>query len=334
MTTPRGRKPLPSVIDQAPALAPETVAAIEHDLREADAYPVALAEVQENAAALAKQLNYEGSLTIGGLEEEIKFFQRRSVEAVLETGKRLLLLKEVAGYGGFGQSLESLGMSHQMANKFMAATMKFSNSSSTSILSMPGMSQTKLLELLVLDDGEIEALNGGDEVRGIQLDDVDCMSVSELRRALRKEKADKDAEVAKIKAGVSAELAAKDRVIAEKTKRISALVEEKNQAECLTDDERHSDLERQLANDTLAAVGYLLPIRQVVHQIRSLEQCPQGLYVATQGALDRVIAEAMSIAADYGIQLNHLSATDEDFGDNPNAGEAIGLPPADFSIEP
>lgn len=332
MTTTRGRKPLPSVIEQAPTIAPETVAAIEHDLREADAYPVALAEARENAIALAKQLSYEGSLTVGGLEEEIKFFQRRSVEAVLETGKRLLLLKEVAGHGGFGQSLESLGMSHQMANKFMAATMKFSNSSSTSILSMPGMSQTKLLELLVLDDGEIEALNGGDEVRGIQLDDVDCMSVSELRRALRKEKADKEAEVAKVKAEVSGQLAAKDRLIADKSQHISKLVAEKNKAECLTDEERHADLERQLMNDTLLAVGGLLPIRKSAHEIRSLEQCPQGLYVALQGSLDRVIAEAMSIAADFGIQLN-LAAAVEEFNDDPNADEEFDLPAADFAIE-
>lgn len=324
----RGRKPMPSVIEQTEPLAAEAVAAIEHDLHESAALPAALAEVQENAVALAKQLNYEGSLTVGGLEEEIKFFQRRSVEAVLETGKRLLLLKEVAGHGQFAISLEGLGIGHSLANKLMASTLKFSNSESTTILALPNLNQGKLLELLVLDDGEIEALNNGDQVRGIQLDDVDCMSVSELRRALRKEKADKEAEVAKAKADVSGALAAKDKVIADKSKLISSLVEEKNKAECLTDEERHADLDRQLVEDTLLAVGSLNPIRKTVHRIRSLEQCPQGLYVAMQGTLDRVIAEAMSIAADYGIQLN-LAASSE-FDDDPNAGEVIGLPPADF----
>lgn len=328
MTT-RGRKTLPSVIDQAPALAPETVAAIEHDLREADAYPVALAAAQENAVALAKELNYEGALTSESLEEEIKFYQRRSVEAVLEMGKRLLLLKEVTGHGNFVERIEGLGIGYKMAAKFMASTLKFSKVSSTRLFELPNLNQGKLLELLVLDDGEIEALNSGDEVRGIQLDDVDCMSVSELRRALRKEKADKEAEVAKVKSSVSGELAAKDKLIADKSRRIAELVEEKNRAECLTDDERHTDLERQLMNDTLLATGSLLPIRKAAHEIRSLEKCPQGLYVALQGALDRVIAEAMSIAADYGIQLNFAAAAD-DFNDDPNAGEDFGLPPAAF----
>lgn len=324
----RGRKNLPSVIEQTEPLAAEAVAAIEHDMQESAALPAALAEVQENAIVLAKQLNYEGSLTVGGLEEEIKFFQRRSVEAVLEMGKRLLLLKEVTGHGSFIESIERLGIGERMAQRFMVSTIKFSKASSTTLLALPNLNQGKLLELLVLDDGEIEALNNGDQVRGIQLDDVDCMSVSELRRALRKEKADKEAELAKAKAGVSGELAAKDKVIAEKSRRIAELVEEKNRAECLTDEERHADLERQLTNDTLLAVGAMLPIRQAVYRIRSLEQCPQGLYVAMQGALDRVIAEAMSIASDFGIQLNTTAA--EDFLSDPNAGEELGLPPADF----
>ncbi|RIX47472.1 MAG: hypothetical protein D3M94_07305 [Rhodocyclales bacterium GT-UBC] len=330
MTT-RGRKTLPSVIEQTEPISAETVAAIEHDMQESAALPAALAEVQENAVALAKQLNYEGSLTVGGLEEEIKFFQRRSVEAVLETGKRLLLLKEVAGHGQFTTSLEGLGIGYELAKKLMAATVKFQNGSRLPILQLPNINQGKLLELLVLDDGEIEALSTGSEVRGIQLDDVDCMSVSELRRALRKEKADKEAELAKAKAGVSGELAAKDKVIADKSRRIAELVEEKNKAECLTDEERHADLERQLMNDTLLAVGSLLPIRQAVFRIRSLEQCPQGLYVAMQGSLDRVIAEAMSIASDFGILLN-LAASGE-FEDDPNAGEEVGLPLADFGPE-
>ena len=58
-------------------------------------------EAQANAEAMAVQLGYDGTLTTTGLEEEIRFYQRRSVEAVLETGKRLLLLKELSGHGEF-----------------------------------------------------------------------------------------------------------------------------------------------------------------------------------------------------------------------------------------
>lgn len=296
---------------------------VRTDLANVDALPGVLAAIQQNAQALARELAYDGALTVESLEEEIKFYQRRSVEAVLETGKRLLLLKEVAGHGQFMHSLEGLGIGQSLANKLMAATLKFSNSESTTILKLPSLNQGKLLELLVLDDGEIEALNSGEEVRGIQLDDVDCMSVSELRRALRQEKADKEVAVSKVKAAVAGELAAKDRVIADKAKHIAKLVEEKNQAECLTADERAGELERTLANEVLHAVGCLLPIRQAVHHIRALPDCPNGLYVAAQGALDRVLAEVMAIAGDYGIELNMLANLDtEDFSD-PNLGETF-----------
>lgn len=49
-------------------------------------------------------------------------------------------------------------------------------------------SQTKFLELLVLDDDEIQVLEDSGKVRGIELDTIECMSVSELRAALRNER--------------------------------------------------------------------------------------------------------------------------------------------------
>ena len=45
----------------------------------------------------------------------------------------------------------------------------------------------------VLDEDEIEALAKGDSVRGVKLDDVETMSVRELRAALREAHAEADA---------------------------------------------------------------------------------------------------------------------------------------------
>jgi hypothetical protein len=315
----RGRKPLQPNINTTEV----NEDLVRSDLERIDQLPALELSIQENALALAKELSYEGALTVESLEEEIKFYQRRSVEAVLELGKRLKMLKVVAGHGGFIESLDRLGIEQSMARRFISAMEKFSNRASTHVLGLPGLNQTKLLELLVLDDGEIESLDQGDTIRGITLDDVDCMSVSELRRALRQEKADKEADVAKAHAKVSGDMAAKDRLIAEGKKRIADLVEEKNKRECMTDGERIADLERQLMEHTLVAAGALIPVRKVVLAARSLDHCPQGLYVAMQGALDRVIAEAMSIATDYGIQLNLGMWPDDDELGDPNEGEVI-----------
>jgi hypothetical protein len=307
MTT-RGRK--------STSIAPVEKPVIDHDAGQRGTMALqAVAEQQQaaqaNAVALAEQFGYEGALTVSGLEDEIRFFQRRSVEAVLETGKRLLLLKEITAHGEFMERLEGLGIGQSLANKLMSATLKFSNSESTTILALPNLNQGKLLELLVLDDDEIEALDQGTTVRGVKLDDIDCMSVSELRRALRVSAAEQ-----------AAKLADKDAVIAQKAAKIDELVEAKNRREGLTGAELHDELERELTEATLTAIGTMTALRVRIDDINGLDKLPQGLYVACANALQRVVSEAMGIAADYGIQLTLAAELDgDDSFDNPNAGE-------------
>lgn len=145
---------------------------------------LALQEAEGNAQALAEQLGYKGSLTVGSLEDEIRFYQRRTVEACLELGARLLLLKELTPQGDFVQRIELLGINRRMGQRFMSATMRFGKSDTKSLLAAAG-NQSKLLELVVLDDEEIAALEAGDSARGLTLDDIDTMSTTELRAALR-----------------------------------------------------------------------------------------------------------------------------------------------------
>ncbi len=66
-------------------------------------------------AGLATQLGYEGALTVGALEDEIRFFQQRTVEAVMELGKRLLILKEITPHGEFNKRVEMLNFTPRMA---------------------------------------------------------------------------------------------------------------------------------------------------------------------------------------------------------------------------
>lgn len=156
-------------------------------------------ETNNNARAIAAQLSYSGTLSVGALEDEIRFYQSRSVEACLELGKRLLILKEMTPHGEFTKRTELLGIHDRMARRFMSATMKFSKTDKKSVLNAAG-NQSKLLELLVLDDSEIDALENGDSVRGISLDDIDIMSASELKKALiksRKDAQSKDAVILK-----------------------------------------------------------------------------------------------------------------------------------------
>lgn len=175
----------------------------------------ALNAVNAQATELAAQLGYDGSLTVGALEDEIRFYQKRTVEACLELGKRLLLLKELTPHGEFAQRTELLGIGDRMARKFMTATLKFSKRNSNSVLQAAG-NQSKLLELVVLDDGEIDELENGGAVGQITLDSIETMSVSELKKALREARAD---------------LTAREKVLADKTEKLSSMAVELAKAE-------------------------------------------------------------------------------------------------------
>ncbi len=160
---------------------------------------LSVSEHAQKLGHLALSLGYDGSLTVGALEDEIRFYQRRTVEACLELGKRLILLKEITPHGEFKQRIEMLNINYRTANRFITTAFKFSKNDNLSLLKAAG-NQAKLLELLVLDDEEITELNNGGSVNDITLDDIDRMTASELRKKLREYKADLDTKDQVIKA--------------------------------------------------------------------------------------------------------------------------------------
>lgn len=155
-----------------------------------DANALVLMEASANAKAMAAQMGYEGPLTVGALEDEIRFYQRRTVEAILETGKRLLMLREVLPPGNsqigkngeFEARLEFLGFSKSTAYRFMQAAAKTAKSLNLSILSTQVKSASAFLELITHDDDVLESLK--------DMDDIDRMSASQLRSTLRQAKED------------------------------------------------------------------------------------------------------------------------------------------------
>lgn len=153
---------------------------------------LAISAHSQKIGMLAAQLGYEGSLALGALEDEIRFYQQRTVESCMEIGKRLLLVKEQTPHGEFNKRIEILNFTPRMAQKFMSAVLKFSKTNSSSLLQKAG-NQTKLLELVMLDDDEIEIIDGGGSIGDISLDTIETMSVRELKKALRDLKADAEA---------------------------------------------------------------------------------------------------------------------------------------------
>lgn len=161
----------------------------------------ALAQInsQQDAAvrAVAAQLGYQlpADCTDPDLiQRDIAANMRRSVEACLEVGRGLRVLKEACGHGNFMARLDVLGINDGVARKFMQAAMKFSNRSLTSDLTRAIGSQTKLFEMLVLDDEQLDELELTGQTGELKLDDIATMSVKELRQALREAREDAEAQ--------------------------------------------------------------------------------------------------------------------------------------------
>lgn len=319
MTT-RGRKTLPGIGEGVAV----NEAAIAQDMEASAQLPAMEAAISEHQGVILAQ--YGDGLPYERLRyvDKCRYHMARSAEEALEVGRCLIVMKECEGHGNWLNVLEEVGVGADTAQRMMKVAVRFSNTASTRHLVDAAKSKTKLIELLVLDDEEMSALNDGESVRGLQLDDVERMSVSELRRALRQAREDKDAAVSGVQASVSASLAAKDKLIADKSKRIAELVEEKNKREHFTADERAQELEQKLNQRVLISIGSLQPIRQAINDMVALPEVGNGRHFALQSALDRIIAEAMAIAAEYGIQLATLNEFAETFGD-PNADDDLPL---------
>ncbi len=125
------------------------------------------------------------------LIEETKFLLRHEFIAKYEAGKRLVLLKENESCPNFGQLLEEHfpGLSRQRAYEYMLFARKISSLPNLRGFADGKKNWTKALALLEsCDEDELAALEAGDSVVGMTLDEADTMTLAELKKALRKEK--------------------------------------------------------------------------------------------------------------------------------------------------
>lgn len=160
-----------------PEVLPGAVPGHDITLHEEAAVHQAESAAMENAMAVASQVGYDGSLTLGAIEDGIRFFQRRTVEAILETGKRLLVMKELTPHGEFEKRVELLGFSTRTARRFMQAASKTAKSDILADLSKQAKNGLAFLELVTHDEDSLKTL--------AEMDEFDKMSASELRAALK-----------------------------------------------------------------------------------------------------------------------------------------------------
>lgn len=138
---------------------------------------------------------------------ETRFYMAQSAEAMLEAGKRLVILKEHEAHGEFENILQAqIGIPERTAQRMMQSAIKYlSPALQSKAPALALLGKTKLFELITEDDEQLAALVDGGTIAGMSLDDIDRMTSRELRKALREARED---------------IAAKDQVIGDKNRKI------------------------------------------------------------------------------------------------------------------
>ncbi|HAU3148742.1 TPA: DUF3102 domain-containing protein [Salmonella enterica subsp. diarizonae] len=141
---------------------------------------------------------------------ETRFYMAQSAEAMLEAGKRLVILKENEPHGDFIDIVESqLSLSKRTAQVMMQASVKYlSPKLEPKAQALALLGKTKLFELMTEDDEDLVELADGGTIAGMSLDDIDRMTSRELKAALREARETN---------------AAQQRVLADKNEKIDSL---------------------------------------------------------------------------------------------------------------
>lgn len=205
------------------------------------------AQVQERekqVRALAVTLGYQlpaDATDPDLIQRDIAANMRRSVEACLEVGRGLTVLKAACSHGDFLPRLDALGLETTVAQRFMQAAAKFSNAATSQHFAAIG-NQSKLFELLVLDDDQVDDLLQLGQTGELKLDDIATMSVKELRASLREERAERKAA---------------EEVSADKSKKIDALHKKLKRVQAAEPDEALQEIIKEAAGWANDALGCL-----------------------------------------------------------------------------
>ncbi|MDD5479667.1 hypothetical protein [Rhodoferax sp.] len=272
--------PAAQVID-----VPMNEALLSEDISAANQLALATAQQDSAVRAVALQMGYQlpADCTDPDLiQRDIASNMYRSVEACLEVGKGLRVLKEACGHGNFVARLETLNLDRHVAARFVSAAVKFSNVRSNAHLTKAIGNQTKLFEMICLDGDQLEELELTGQTGELALDDVATMSVKELRKAVREAKQEKDAT---------------DKLLETKNKQIDKLTRHIAKA---TPDEVLLELQKETTAFTNDALGCVQgQLRQAFIALKNHSTADHSLFMA--GLVGQVQAELAALREEFNL---------------------------------
>lgn len=157
-------------------------------------YPQEITTVAENIRKTDVMFSFLGDYTLEGEVTAIRNDLTTSANSMLSAGCRLLRLKEHEGHGRFMKVLEELGIGWKTANRLMNTAMKFvTDNGSVKYPRLLQQSVSKIYELALLDDEDLKDLDEGKPVAEIEVDEVDRMTVRDLRKKIREARKEREA---------------------------------------------------------------------------------------------------------------------------------------------
>lgn len=264
---------LPAVLNASQEI---TNQASEHSLQIMDTY--------------GEGLPYDRSRVV----HEARFYMAQSAEAMLEAGKRLIILKEHEPHGDFEAILrDQIGLPERTAQRMMQSAFKYLSpklQSKAPALALLG--KTKLFELMTEDDDSLSELTEGGTIAGLTLDDIDRMSSRELRAALREAKEDNTA---------------KSEVIAAKSSKIDDLQTKLRKIKRVSPDEEIQQARKEVAAlESEVEERIRVQLRSAFNQLQELADHTGTTdhidFISTQ--LDLIDRAIFQVRAELGIERN------------------------------
>ena len=223
---------------------------------------------------------------------------RQTMEGMFELGRVLIVLKEHTEYRRFSQIVkEQFGIGTSETARLMAATQRFATPQMQKAApKLMDLGKSKLLELLVEEDVTLVGLADGGEVNGMTLDDVDRMTVRELRVALRENREDAQA---------------KDKVLADKNAKIDELAEKLEKAKKKggvkepNPADVASELHMAVGAKEVAIRSQLAQLGDYFAQMAAHEQAHGLSHQARMvGVLNQIIMDCQHLRDQYGLPEN------------------------------
>lgn len=267
-----------------PAPTVEVVDASAPSKPSSSAVTILSAQAGEAMKVIGYDLAYDRDRVI----QEARFYMAQSAEAMLEAGRRLLVIKEHEPHGDFLVIVEErLGLNVRAAQRMMAASAKYllnpALESKATALSLLG--KTKLFELMSEADADLAALAEGGTLAGHTLDEVDAMTSRELRAALREAQAEKQAG---------------DALLEKKNKRIDQLERDRQRISKLPLDEAFAALMKEAAGIAADCEGAVLgQLRQALFAIKN--HGDQDNTPAMAGLVGQIQARLTALREEFGL---------------------------------